>query len=184
MSEYGSWDGFYVFLRAEQHYGKKSIVLKSPIDILERYRENNAMRSGIGNALHDAMLAPIVKWTYEDGRDLVYLGIRKEEGKARRSMLLTYGNHFYCNINQIYEAFPMADWSATDIFSYIVSRKLEHLLHPAYLNNQGKKMEDIRVSWICHPLVQTEGSYVWLKKYYPKTFNQIREKFPEVANFL
>lgn len=173
--------------KAEAFFDCTIDVVKSPVDVLSIYKRKQAFQEGANKdyAWTPAMMRPIKEWSQTHNKDVAFIGLRKQESRQRRLLLSSRGNYFYAKTKQIYEAFPLANWTAQDIFAYIFSQGLEELLHPAYSKTRFvKSPEDIRVSWYCDPVMIKKGYFVWLRYYYPILFHTLSRRFPEVKNYV
>jgi phosphoadenosine phosphosulfate reductase len=178
-------ESYELIEKAEKYYNKKINIVGTPKDILEIYKDKKAF-FGMGD--HDyawtpCMLKPIMEWSKKTKKDVAFIGLRKQESAKRRMMLGRHGNYFYAKTRGIHQCFPLAAWTVNDVFAYIFSNELDHLLHPAYYKDQFRKAERIRVSWYCDPTAGANGYFVWLKYYYPELFRKLCAKFPEVASY-
>lgn len=174
--------------KIEQNWGINLKVVKSPINVLERYKERDGIFfGGKGDiAFTEAMGEPIRKWAKENGYDLAFIGLRQEESTNRRIMLCKNGQYFYCKKYEIYECFPLSFWKKEDIWAYIFTHPpLENLIHPAYYKDRlVKDPGDIRISWYCDPTSARFGQFLWLKIYYPDLFRKLADMFPEIMTYV
>ncbi|KXZ40025.1 Phosphoadenosine phosphosulfate reductase family protein [Alkalithermobacter thermoalcaliphilus JW-YL-7 = DSM 7308] len=173
--------------KIKETWGINLHVIKSPVNTLDVYKRKKGIFIGAAEdiAFNEVMGMPIKKWSKNNGNDLAFIGLRKEESKKRRIMLCKNGKYFYCKSFDIYECFPLADWKKEDVWAYIFSNyPLENLIHPAYFKDRlVKDPGDIRVSWYCDPTAARFGYFLWIKIYYPDLYNQLTHIFPEIKTF-
>jgi len=175
-----------IMKKAEQYFKITIHIVISPVDVLKIYKKKGVFAEGANKdyAWTPAMMNPIMVWAQKHKRDVAFIGLRKQESRPRKILLLKRGKYFYAKTKHIHEAFPLADWTAQDVFAFIVSRGLECLLHPAYSKTRFvQSPEDIRVSWYCDPSMIKKGYFVWLRYYYPILFQSLRKQFPEVCSY-
>lgn len=179
--------------KIRENWGVKVKIIKTEVDIIELFKEDFAMR-GLGfdvpsqndKIVDIAMKNPIREWQKEEGYNLNFMGLRKQESKARRALLCTKGQYFYCKQNEIWECMPLADWKKEDVWAYIFSHyPLENLIHPAYYKDRlVVDPGDIRIGWWCGRIALTTGHVLWLKIYYPDLFEKLLKEFPEVKSYV
>ena len=76
---------------------------------------------------------------------------------------------------------PLGDWTGRDVFAYLVSRELP--VNQVY-NKTKFHPEPERVRegwWLPGDFMASQGGVVWLKYYYPEKYQELAERFPEVA---
>jgi len=173
--------------KAERFFAIQIEMVKSPVDVLSIYKTKQVFQEGANKdyAWTSAMMKPIKEWSQAYKKDVAFIGLRKQESRQRRILLSSRGCYFYAKSKAIWEAFPLAEWTAQDVFAYIFSQGLEDLLHPAYSKTRFvKSPEDIRVSWYCDPVMIKKGYFVWLRYYYPQLFHTLSRQFPEVKAYV
>lgn len=162
-------------------------IIESPIDVLSRYKNKGVFYAGgcKDYAWTVAMMQPINKWAKKNENDLAFIGLRKEESKRRFYMLCRNGEYFYCQKNDIYQCYPLADWKGKDIFAYLFGYNLDEFIHPAYYKDRlVNNPEQIRTSWFCDPTMITMGQMNWLKLYYSDIFQKLSDQFPIIRSYL
>lgn len=112
----------------------------------------------------------------------VYLGLRRNESKARRINLYTY-SPIHQNKNGEWVCNPLHNWTGKDIFGFLISESLPILSVYQKLKFIGNP-EKIRKSWYLPGARACEGQVQWLKYYYPELFQQLEMFFPKVRCFL
>lgn len=111
-----------------------------------------------------------------------FIGLRNDESKARlwnyksKTALYRRKDGFYiCN--------PLSLWSATDIFSYLVSNNIP--VFDVYFKTKFVEMpENIRMDWSLPGNFANSGFCVWLKYYYPELYIKYIKLFPEVKCYV
>lgn len=181
-------DSYSQIQKIKENWGINLHIIKSPVDVLQLYKRKDGIFTGASEdiAFNKAMGQPIKKWAKNNGNDLAFIGLRKEESKKRRIMLCKHGKYFYCKSFEIYECFPLADWKKEDVWAYIFTHKpLENLIHPAYFKDKlVTDPGDIRVSWYCDPAAARYGYFLWIKIYYPELYRKLTSIFPEIKTFI
>lgn len=174
--------------KVEENWGLKVHIVKNPYNVFELYKEYDIYNNDAAERKIQKLTLnnPIKEYVIENGFDLVFLGLRKQESKRRLRMLCKYGNYFYCKSNAIYECMPLSEWKKEDVWAYIFTHwPLENLIHPAYYKDRlVKDPGDIRVSWWCETNCITTGQLLWIKMYYPDLFNKLAREFPEVKGYV
>jgi 3'-phosphoadenosine 5'-phosphosulfate sulfotransferase (PAPS reductase)/FAD synthetase len=151
------------------------LAIAKGVDAMERKISIGAIRSSKEVSRTDdlCIVQPVKKCLRENGIKVEFVGLRSQESKTRKMVLKKYGP-FYdskrwgCGIS-----WPMMDWGVEDVFAYIDEFNLP--LHPAY----GRKWDDrnnIRVSWMWDSNFDGFGGIQYLRRYYPKVFQKLRNK--------
>lgn len=114
--------------------------------------------------------------------DGVFLGLRVEESRAR---LRNYGirGSIYQRKNGKYTCCPLALWSGTDIFSYLVVNDIP-ILDIYYKTKYHKSSEDIRKAWMLPSKQACRGYCAWLRYYYPEMYDRLVMIFPKVRSYV
>jgi len=164
------------------------VVSRPPRPVLEAlaadHREAVFGRDDHAAYDREALVAPIDATVREQGFDLVFLGLRKQESLRRRKLLGHRGPLFYAESRGVWECCPLADWRAEDVFAYLAIREALPV-HPAYsMTLLAEDRGRIRVNWWCSVAMANRGRLVWLKYYYPSLFNRFAAEFPEVRAYV
>jgi len=162
-------------------------VVGTGTDVLDIYKKKNVFFIGGDKdfAWNEVMMNPIRAYAKRNNLDLAAIGLRKEESKKRKMMIIKNGQYHYCKRNSIYQFYPISEWMGRDVFSYIFCNKLDEYIHPAYFKNKFvKSSEDIRVSWFCDPTMITRGHFTWLKYYYGDIYRKLICEFPEIKSYV
>ncbi len=124
---------------------------------------------------------PIARVVKERGFDLVFLGLRAAESRARAMNRYTHGLLYANKGCGLLTCTPLGDWSGDDVFAYLVSRGLP--VSPVYAKTMfHPQPERVREGWwVPGESAAAHGGLVWLKHYYPDLFARLAREFPEVA---
>jgi 3'-phosphoadenosine 5'-phosphosulfate sulfotransferase (PAPS reductase)/FAD synthetase len=127
-------------------------------------------------------LAAIGQKAGELSCDLALIGLRKDESRGRRILLASRGNTFYARGNQIVQCYPLANWTAADVWSYI----LKHDLPYPSLYDLAENRETARngAMFAAPTLGHYRGQMAALKRMYPALFNKFAADFPEVSAYV
>jgi len=115
--------------------------------------------------------------------DCVFMGLRNEESKARRINYYLKGDTYFTKYDEsIMHCNPLSKWTATDVFSYMVTKHIPIL--PLYTKyNILKDAESLRKSWWIPTGEQIKRGWVlFIKKEYPELYRKLKAHFPEVAS--
>lgn len=177
----------------EKNWGINVKIIRTEVDVFQLFKEDFAMR-GLGfdmpsenDKIVDIAMKNLIRdWTKAEAYNLNFMGLRKQESKARRALLCKMGSYFYCKQNAIWECMPLADWKKEDVWAYIFSHHpLENLIHPAYYKDKlVKDPGDIRIGWWCGRIALTEGHVLWLKLYYPDLYSKLKKEFPDIVTYV
>src|SRR5690606_35979235 len=100
-------------------------------------------------------------WCHENGITGQFLGLRKEESNGRRISLLKR-SPIYQMQDGMWKCCPLADWTAKDVWAYIVTRNLPYPKFYDY-DKFGQNREWIRSSsWITTDGAAEKGRLGWL----------------------
>jgi 3'-phosphoadenosine 5'-phosphosulfate sulfotransferase (PAPS reductase)/FAD synthetase len=111
----------------------------------------------------------------------VFMGLRNDESKGRLWNYKTKGD-LYQRKDGFWVCNPLSNWSATDIFSYLIANEIP--IFDVYFKTKFvKKPEDIRMDWSLPGNFANSGYCVWLKYYYPELFAKYASIFPEMRNY-
>ena len=120
--------------------------------------------------------------------DMVFLGLRKDESRARmlnrckRGLLYekahaTRGKQWVCT--------PLGDWSGLDVYAYAASRGLE--LQPLYkciaFMHRAEPWRVREAWWLPESNTRRYGGVAWLRRYYPSLYHQLCEWMPASTTF-
>lgn len=123
-----------------------------------------------GGAYNRLFFTVLKEQVTKHGWDCAFVGKRKEEASRRKREIDKKGVFFPDAINGKI-AYPLADWTVKDIWSYHTINGLPH--HEIYeKQNCGLTRDTIRLGIMFDPLFDRTGEQVWMKKNYPELYNQ------------
>lgn len=119
------WYGPYYFpiemenevLRAAHAIG----AINTRIDTSEKYRQGRSPKNTFFPLLHGKIIPELL----EDGYDLAFIGLRREESRRRKAKAAKHMRRD----GQMIECYPLADLTARDIWAYIVTNNLPYCSH-------------------------------------------------------
>lgn len=121
-----------------------------------------------------AFIKPLVEKQKELGANLVYMGLRAEEGFARKMNYLKRGELYKCQYDSFWHCCPIGAWTTLDVFAYLAENNV--LINPCYFHNRLKQPEEIRLSWaIPTPRGYGEGETEHMRLYYRKQYERLRK---------
>jgi len=127
------------------------------------------------------MMKPIRGWAQKGGYDLAFIGLRKEESIARRSVMKMNGELHWCKKNKIWQCYPMADFTGEEVFALLAYFGIKP--HPVYDKTKFKERKWVRVNWWIQSAGAEKGAVVWLRYYYPELYQKLAERNPEAKNY-
>lgn len=134
-----------------------------------------------GTALSDKYFYSAIA-IQESQYDGVFLGLRKGESYARLMNFAQRG-YIYRRKNGKYTCIPLANWTATDIFSYLIINEIP-ILDIYFKTKFVGSPENIRKSWMLPGKQARKGYCCWLKYYYPEWFARLASIYPEVKSYV
>jgi 3'-phosphoadenosine 5'-phosphosulfate sulfotransferase (PAPS reductase)/FAD synthetase len=121
----------------------------------------------------------VERWAVD--RDLVFLGLRKDESRGRMLNRVTHGLTYRKRDGQTI-CQPLGDWSGLDVMAYLASRGIDQL--PVYrcigLMHRDEPWR-LRKSWWIPGAATRWGGVVWLRRYYPSLFRQLCQWLPDTS---
>jgi 3'-phosphoadenosine 5'-phosphosulfate sulfotransferase (PAPS reductase)/FAD synthetase len=134
-----------------------------------------------GTAFSDAVVYGLIEQYKQDaGIPGLYLGLRKDESHARLMNRTIHGT-IYTKADGETVCQPICDWSDVDVFAYLFAHDIEPL-HVYKCVGFAESPAKVRKSWWV-PSNGADHHCVWLKRYYPSLFNQLRDIMPSVTRF-
>lgn len=166
------------------------------VDILNSYEERGIKITRWGceplldtirkHGIDNPNLGSITMWTtvynpawrlmQEFGYDCVFLGLRKQESRARRILRSTKGPIYYNKFEAIIKSNPIIDWKDEDVWAFIHSRDLPY-------NRAYDKGVD-RISYYAGTTNIRRGRWLELKRHWPSIFNRFAAEFPEITQYV
>lgn len=158
-------------------------VIRPPRDPLEeKIKAGYFDLKAIAKVNERVMFRPIREWAKNGGYDLAFIGLRKQESAARRMTMRMNGEYFYCKRNAIQQCYPMADFSAQEVFGLLAVFNINP--HPAYDKTKFAERDWVRVNWWIVSAGVEKGTALWLKYYYPELFAILAERNPAVKEYV
>lgn len=122
----------------------------------------------------DSFLTVLHERQRELGANLVYLGLRSEESRARKLNLATRGELYQLK-NGEWRCCPLGRWTAEDVFAYLTLHEVE--INPCYFYNRFNPPEKIRLCWaLPTPTGIRYGDMQHIRAYYPQQFRRLRDR--------
>lgn len=113
--------------------------------------------------------------------DGVFLGLRAEESRARQKNAMMRG-HIYRRKNKKWTCCPLVWWTATDVFSYLVTNNIP-ILNIYFKTKFIGSPENIRKAWMLPGASSRKGFCAWLRYYYPQQFQKLALAFPNIKSY-
>lgn len=161
--------------KLEEHYNKMIEIVEPEYDMFKLIEI--ADEQGIYNNMFKEQLIeePSRFIAKEDGVDMFFVGLRKEESRGRRMGLSQMSEPFRYDKRLKYSlAYPIMHLEAPDVFAYIAKRKLP--MHPYYederdMTDRNKKRVG---SWAGDTAIAS-GRWYWLKMTHPDLYIKLKE---------
>lgn len=123
-------------------------------------------------------------WMRLHGYDGVAVGLREEENSYRRVHIRAMGACFLAQGKGIWQAYPVAWLSTTDIWAYIISRGIVYNRAYDRLSEIGVPIEQQRIGPLANRRVIGYGQLAILRRGWPELFNRFAAEFPEARAFV
>jgi len=168
--------------RVAKQFSFKWRVLRPEFSVLEYMRKHGIGIERICAQTHqltkDAFLKLFERYRAENGKDMVFLGLRAEESPHRRRNRACRGL-LYQHKDGLWVATPIADWRVWDVFAYHVINDIP--IRPLYLKGDPEK---VRSGWVVPPEgAAAHGGVQWLRQHYPEVYAKLAREFPELRRF-
>lgn len=118
------------------------------------------------------------------GFDGALLGLRAEESTTRRFHLKRNGALFFCQKHGAWECNPLAWWSVSDVWAYIVGNDVPYNAAYDKLASLGVPLERQRVGPITVERVLGYGQVAYLKMGWPELWNRLAAEFPLIRKYV
>lgn len=166
-------------------WGLDLVILEPAVSPRAWYAEH--AREVYGEDVHGRAAEMSKKCFYEvvdgwsRGRDLIFLGLRAEESRARRMNRAVRGQLYRKASGQMVST-PIVDWRGLDVYAYAAARGIEFLpLYRCIAFDHAREPWTVRKSWwVPAGGADRKGGTAWLRRYYPSLFWQLVE-WTEVA---
>jgi len=110
-----------------------------------------------------------------------FLGMRKLESKSRGKTLRRKGAIYRTQDRETWTASPLVNWSATDVWAYIVACDLPYL--SVYDRADDRESERSEVTWLATDALWRRGMLADLRRNNPEVYAQLATRFPDVRKF-
>jgi 3'-phosphoadenosine 5'-phosphosulfate sulfotransferase (PAPS reductase)/FAD synthetase len=118
----------------------------------------------------------------ENGISNMFMGLTKEESRVRSITLSARGSLYYSKGRNGWTCCPLANWTATDIWAYIVSRGLPYLSVYDTPNFSREKIRNELTVMYC-PSIVAHGELLQYRLAYPELFARLQKEFPNVKRY-
>jgi len=171
------WSDDEFYLPETKHY--IDLLIKSGMNV-HHIRTNAKHRdwfvvSGDWNGIDD--------YTRQLEYNGVFIGLRKAENNYRKVHLNTYGTLFFSKKDQMWHCNPIADFSAMDVWAYIVSNDI--LYNRAYdkLMAMGLSLKYQRIGPFATERATEMGALAILRQGWPEEYQRFVNEHPEGRRF-
>lgn len=111
-----------------------------------------------------------------------FLGMRKEESRRRLMALARKGILYRTQDRLPWTCCPLAEWSARDVWAYIVARDLPYLsLYDTASNPERERSEPV---WLACDRAWSDGQAVRLKRERPEEYRMLMLRFPDLQKLV
>jgi phosphoadenosine phosphosulfate reductase len=118
-------------------------------------------------------------WAEAHGVEVQAMGLRAEESRIRRGLLLSRGA-VYTRRDGMSAVCPLAWWTSRDVWAYLYSREIPY--HPLYdCETHGYTRETLRNTGWLTTIDAPEGRIAWLRAHFPAQYRMLVAEFPRVA---
>jgi 3'-phosphoadenosine 5'-phosphosulfate sulfotransferase (PAPS reductase)/FAD synthetase len=116
----------------------------------------------------------------EHGIANMFLGLCKDESRARRIHLSMRGQIYKTKLTDGWTCCPLANWTADDIWAYIVSRDLPYLaVYDIPFFDRRTIRNELTVMYT--PAIVAHGLLLQYRLAYPKLYARLKKEFPEIG---
>ena len=183
-SGYALPETYDLLRRLEKEWGFRTDILKQPTDYIalcKRFGLPNIDRTREEQRSIVKMLKKDLgdDWARQNGIDLVFMGLRREESRGRDgyladSPIIRRKGRIYC--------YPLRNWTGRDVWAYIVTNDIPYL--PMYdCCSEKFPREWLRNTGWLSTDGANRGRLVWLRQYYPRLYARLVDQFPVVRSY-
>jgi 3'-phosphoadenosine 5'-phosphosulfate sulfotransferase (PAPS reductase)/FAD synthetase len=166
-----------------ERWGLEVDIVRPDVSLAEVYAQGE-----IGEDIHSRKASlsrvgfyPLIdRYARRRGWPGVVLGLRSEESRYRAANRAMRGLEYFKNSGEAV-CQPLGDWSARDVFAYLMARGIDPL--PVYKCCANRSPEIIRKSWWAPGVAARHGDMVWLRLYWPSLYRQLLVMSPEASAF-
>lgn len=154
-----------------------------------RWRDALARECSAGNLLVQYMYTPTGAGL-PDGAEPrpwagSYIGLRQDESRGRKMNRVSRGSLYQSVLDSTWTCTPIVDWSARDVFAFLVSRGLP--IHPHYrrcADELGLDPEQQRIDWLfASEGANAHGALIPIRRLYPNHWRRLIMARPELAQY-
>jgi phosphoadenosine phosphosulfate reductase len=118
----------------------------------------------------------------ENNLSNMFMGLTKDESRARRIALSIHGSLYYAKTRNGWTCCPLANWTAQDIWAYIVSRDLPYLSVYDIPHFSRERIRNELTVMYC-PAIVAHGELLQYRLAYPDLYARLQKEFPEVRKY-
>ena len=112
----------------------------------------------------------------------IFMGLTKDESRARQITLNKRGPLYQTKSRDGWTCCPLANWSGSDIWAYIVSHDLPYLsVYDCPHFNRERIRNELTVMYC--PAIVAHGELLQYRLAYPELFARLCREFPEVRKY-
>lgn len=120
----------------------------------------------------------------DHGYQVVLVGLRSEENQRTRGVMLRSRGATFQRRSGLWQAHPLADWTARDIWAYICERKLPYNRKLYDAETHGRTRESIRnTAYVYTYGAANHGTCAWLRHHFPDQWLDLCREFPEMTSY-
>lgn len=123
-------------------------------------------------------------WARQHDCDTACIGIRADENSYRRKHVRAFGELFYAKSRDFWHCYPVAWWSLSDIWAYIVSRDLPYNQAYDRMSALGVPLPSQRVGPLAVERVLGYGQMAILKRGWPDLYRRFVARYPEASAYV
>lgn len=158
--------------------------IQQPVDYVELCRmvglPHDRTRNGQKKAVELLKKNLLDEFAENNGFDLCFWGIRKDESRARDMMFAKYG--FFIRTTKIHKCHPIALLTIDQLFYFY--EKFKFPMNEIYSKTKFLNKYQIRnTGWLSTDGAR-KGQIVWLKYYYPDYYIKLVNLFPEIKAYV
>lgn len=132
---------------------------------------------------HDDFRMQSDKFMLETGCKNIFMGITKDESRARQINLNMRGSLYQVKTRDGWTCCPLANWSGTDVWAYIVEHELPYLkVYDTPIGSRERIRNELTVLYM--PDLVLRGELQVYRMAYPDLFARLRKEFPEVSQYV
>lgn len=174
-------------------WGAHLTIVRPPVSLVCWIVENRHLLKAGGDIhsrgaeMSKRFFYPVVEEA-SSSNELVFLGLRKDESKARLVSRMVHGLTYKKKINRFgveqTVCNPLGDWSGLDVYAYLQTRNVEPLdIYRCIAFMHAREPWRVRKSWWLPGSSSRQGGVAWLRHYYPALYQQLIEWFPVSAGY-